>query len=192
MTTTTTAPNKLQGTAASTEESFAFPLSYAQERLWFLDQLSPGSATYNVPSPLRIPGPLNVAVLERCLNELVQRHESLRTTFDSVDGRAVQLIAPERVQPLPRVDLRDLPASQREAEAQRLAGEEAQRPFDLKHGPLMRTRLLVLADDDHLLLLTLHHIIADGWSMGLLLHELGALYQAFTSGRASPLPELPI
>ncbi|MBC8449436.1 MAG: amino acid adenylation domain-containing protein, partial [Chloroflexi bacterium] len=175
------------------QDAFVFPLSFAQERVWFLERLEPDRALYNVPEvTFRLRGPLNVAVLERSLNEIVQRHETLRTTFGQVDGRPVQVIRPSRQLTLPVVSLDHLPPEQREAEARRIAAEEVLRPFDLTRGPLFRAILLRLAAGDHVLILPLHHIIADGWSIGVLLRELATLYTAFSAGQPSPLPELPI
>jgi amino acid adenylation domain-containing protein len=168
------------------------PLSFAQQRLWFLDQLVPGNPFYNIPAVLRIRAPLDAAVLERSLNEIVRRHEILRTTFVPVNGEPVQVVAPALRLALPLVDLRDRPAAEREAEAGRLATAEARRLFDIAQGPLLRATLLRLDAADHVLLLTMHHIVSDGWSMGLLLRELTALYDAFAVGRPSPLPELPL
>ncbi len=169
-----------------------FPLSFAQQRLWFLDQLEPGSPMYNIPSAVRLSGRLDVPVLEQSLNEIVRRHEALRTTFSSKNGQPVQVIAPKLELTLPVIDLRHLPESEREGEVQRLANEEAQRPFDLSRGPLLRTCLLRLADEGHVALLTMHHIISDGWSMGVLIGEIAALYEAFRQGYPSPLPDLAI
>jgi amino acid adenylation domain-containing protein len=169
-----------------------FPLSFPQQRLWLLDQVEPGSPAYNLPTPLRIPGPLDAAALERALAEIVSRHESLRTRFAVVDGEPAQLVAPPGRFVLPLADLASLPRPAREAEARRLAEEEWRTPFDLGRGPLFRARLLRLAPEQHLLLLTLHHIVSDGWSGGVLLRELFALYRAFAAGESSPLPELPI
>jgi amino acid adenylation domain-containing protein len=174
------------------EEAFVFPTSFAQQRLWFLDQLTPGSSFYNLFAATPVRWPLNVSVLERVLNEIVRRHESLRTTFAAVDGQPVQIIAPQLQIPLPVVDLRHLPPEQREAEALRLATEEAHRPFDLTRGPLIRTQLLQLGASDYVFLLTMHHIISDGWSMGVFSRELSALYSAFAMGQPSPLPDLSI
>jgi len=174
------------------EEVYVFPLSFAQQRLWFLDQFEPGSPFYNIPLAVRIRGKLNVAALEATLNEIVRRHETLRTTFAVMDGDPVQLIAPRLELPLPVVSLEHLPADAREAEALRLAQEEAQRPFDLQRGPLFRARLLQLDRDDYVGLFTMHHIVSDGWSMGVLMGEIGAIYAAFSRGLPSPLPELPI
>jgi len=170
----------------------SFPLSFAQERLWFLNQFQPGLPVYNIPMPLRWPGPLNVVALEQSLNEIMRRHETLRTTFQVLDGPPVQIIAPARPVPLRLVDLRSMPRNTREAEAQRLAAKEAEQVFDLAKGPLFRSLLVRLDDADHLLLLNMHHIVSDGWSIGVLLQELTVLYEAYSSGRPSPLPELPI
>jgi len=173
-------------------ESNPVPLSFAQQRLWFLDQLEPGSSIYNIFTSVPFDEPIKVAALEQSLNEIVRRHESLRTTFVAVDGQPFQLIAPSLRLPLPVVDLRGWAAPGREAEAQRLASAEAARPFDLAQGPLLRATLLRLEEQASVLLLVMHHIVTDGWSMGVLFQELSALYQAFSQGQASPLAELPI
>ena len=166
------------------------PLSFSQQRLWFLDQYEPNSSVYNIPSALRLRGSLNIGALEQSLNEIIRRHESLRTTFSMVDGEPVQVIAPSLSFSFEVVDLRDHPEGEREEEARRLVREEARRPFDLAQGPLFRSKLLRLGEDDHVLLLTMHHIVSDGWSMGMLYRELSVLYQAFVNGEPSPLPEL--
>jgi amino acid adenylation domain-containing protein len=168
------------------------PLSFAQQRLWFLDQLEPGSAVYNVPNAVRISGPLNVTALERSLNEIVTRHEILRTTFSTVEGEALQVISPSARQSLPVVDLSEQAESEREEEARRLAREESRQPFDLARGPLVRVTLLRLAQEDHVLLLSLHHIVSDGWSMKVLFRELSLLYEAFAQNNPSPLTDLAI
>ena len=168
------------------------PLSFAQQRLWFLDQLEPGLVAYNVPAAVRLAGRLDFAVLNWSLNEIVRRHESLRTTFNYVSGQPVQVIAPNLELSIPVADLSDLHREVREAEALRLSQHEAQRAFDLLSGPLIRTLLIRLRGDDHVLVLTMHHIISDGWSQGVLQTELGALYEAGVTGRQSPLPELRI
>jgi amino acid adenylation domain-containing protein len=168
------------------------PLSFSQQRLWFLDQYEPNSSVYNIPSGLRLRGSLNIGALEQSLNEILHRHESLRTTFSMVDGEAVQVIAPSVEPSLAVVDLRDHPEGEREEEARRLVSEEAGRPFDLARGPLFRSKLLRLGEDDHVLLLTMHHIVSDGWSMGILYRELSALYEAFCEGKPSPLSGLSI
>jgi amino acid adenylation domain-containing protein len=168
------------------------PLSYAQQRLWFLDQLEPGGAVYNIPAAMRLRGPLDVAALQASLNEVARRHEVLRTTFATVDGQPVQVIEAATEVRLRQIDLSAVVESEREAELQRLITQEAQRPFDLSQGPLLRVTLLRLAEDEHVLLVNMHHIISDGWSMEVLMRELAALYGAFQQGRPSPLPELPV
>ncbi len=168
------------------------PLSFAQQRLWFLDRLEPDSPIYNIPAAVRLRGRLNVAALQRSLTEMVRRHESLRTTFSTVEGRATQVIGRPFSVHLPAVDLQSYPPVEREREALRLAEEEVRRPFDLERGPLLRAKLLRLGSDDHILVLSTHHIVADGWSMGIFIREMAALYDAFTKGRPSPLPALPI
>jgi amino acid adenylation domain-containing protein len=168
----------------------SFPLSFAQERLWFLDRLLPGNPLYNINCDWRFTYPVDVDILRESLNEMVRRHESLRTTFSSVDGEPVQIVAPSLKLTLPIVDLRKLPEPQREAEALRLATEEAQRPFDLERGPLVRTTLLRMRDEEYIFLLTMHHIISDGWSLGLFWRELSAIWAAFENGEPSPLPDL--
>jgi amino acid adenylation domain-containing protein len=170
------------------------PLSFGQQRLWFLDQLEPGSAAYNMPSPVRLAGRLDPAALAASLGELARRHEALRTVFHLAEGEdePAQRILPAAPVPLPQVDLGGLPPQAREAAVRRLAAREARQPFDLARGPLLRTALLRLADAEHVLLLTLHHIVSDGWSMGVLVRELAVLYAALAAGRPSPLPELPV
>jgi amino acid adenylation domain-containing protein len=170
------------------------PASFAQQRLWLQDQFMPGTPAYNIPAVIRLSGVLRVAALEQSLQQIAARHETLRTTFQSIDGQPAQLIAPAAAVALTVEDLSVLPAAEREVEALRLAADEARRPFDLQQGPLWRARLLRLDDRDHLFLLTLHHIISDGWSLGVLVEEVAALYAAFSSG-ANPdaaLPALPI
>ncbi len=167
-------------------------LSFAQQRLWFIDQLEPGNALYNIPAAVRLAGELDVQALAAALDEVVRRHEVLRTSFRTVDGAPVQVVAPPHGLPLPLTDLSQLPDNEREAEAQRLAHDEAQAPFDLTQGPLIRARLLRLRSTEHIALLTLHHIASDAWSTGVLVREIAALYTAFARREASPLPELPI
>ncbi|HSG40608.1 MAG TPA: amino acid adenylation domain-containing protein, partial [Thermoanaerobaculia bacterium] len=162
------------------------PLSFAQERLWFLDLFAPGNAAYNVPSFVRLRGPLDAAALRRTLTEVTRRHESLRTTFVERAGVPLQVIAPPGEMNLPLVSCGG------EEEMLRLADEEARRPFDLARGPLFRATLLRLGDEDHALLLNIHHIVSDGWSRGVLIREVAVLYDALSAGRPSPLPELPI
>jgi amino acid adenylation domain-containing protein/non-ribosomal peptide synthase protein (TIGR01720 family) len=168
------------------------PLSFAQQRLWLVDQIEPGSPLYNMPGALRIQGPLDGPVLARCLAEIVRRHEALRTVFAAPAGAPVQVIRPPSPFPLSEVDLSGLGEETREPVASALRAEEAARPFDLARGPLLRCFLLRLAEGDHLAVLTLHHIASDGWSLGILAREITALYSAFAAGRPSPLPELPV
>jgi amino acid adenylation domain-containing protein len=174
------------------DEPDTFELSYSQRRLWFLDQLDPGSAAYNIPTAVRLRGALSVSTFGRSLNEIVQRHETLRTTFTTVQGQPVQVIAPSLVLPLAVEDLTGLSEGEREAEVMRLAAAGAQRPFDLTQGPLLRACVLRLGETEHVVLLTMHHIICDGWSMGVFIRELAAIYEAFVAGKPSPLPNLPI
>ncbi|MBE4753750.1 amino acid adenylation domain-containing protein, partial [Corallococcus sp. ZKHCc1 1396] len=168
----------------------ALPLSFAQQRLWFLEQLDPGSAAYNMPFALRLDGALDAAVLERAFTELVRRHETLRTTLHDEGGTPVQRIHAPAPFPLAVLDLSEHEAP--ESEVRRLAREDASRPFDLVQGPLLRATLLRLSEQQHVLLLNLHHVISDGWSSGVLVREMAALYEAFRQGRPSPLPELPV
>jgi amino acid adenylation domain-containing protein/non-ribosomal peptide synthase protein (TIGR01720 family) len=172
--------------------SDSLPASFAQERLWLIDRLQPGLAAYNIPLALRIAGDVRPAVLSAALGEIVRRHEALRTTFREADGRPVQEIAPPGRWELPRVDLAALPAGVREALARRLAQEEAERPFDLRRGPLLRATLLRLAPAEHVLLLDMHHVVSDGWSLGVIVREITQLYGAALAGAPSPLPELEI
>jgi hypothetical protein len=168
------------------------PLSFAQERLLFLDQLESGSRFYNIPAALRITGPLDIRVLMLCLSEIVRRHEALRTVFAIRERTPVQVIRPAAPCALPVIDLEGLPEGLREAKALVLAREEVGRPFDIAEGPLLRGILLRLAGEDYVVTLTLHHIASDAWSMGILVREVMALYAAFSEGRPSPLPELPL
>jgi amino acid adenylation domain-containing protein len=172
------------------ERSRSLPLSFSQERLWFLDQLEPGSARYNIPAPVRLLGHLEVPVLAAVTAEIVRRHEVLRTTFAVAGEEPVQVIASSYRSVLPVVDLANLAAAAKDAEVARLSLAEALHPFDLTAGPLFRLSLLRLGREDHVILANLHHIISDGWSVGVLVRELGALYEAFLGGRPSPLPEL--
>ncbi|HEX2188927.1 MAG TPA: condensation domain-containing protein, partial [Longimicrobiaceae bacterium] len=155
------------------------PLSFAQERLWLVDQMEPGSAVYNIPVAWRLGGALDEAALERAMGEVVRRHEALRTTFAEVDGSPVQVIAPFGGFALPVEDLSGLSEADREAALRQRARDEAARPFDLSAGPLFRAALLRLGAEDHVLLLSVHHIVSDGWSMGVLFRELAALYAAY-------------
>jgi alpha-ketoglutarate-dependent taurine dioxygenase/acyl carrier protein len=168
------------------------PLSFAQERLWLVDRLEPNSTAYNMPAALRLVGSLNIAALEQSFNEIVRRHEVLRTTFTEVDGQPVQAIALSLTLKIPVVDLQALPETERDAEVLRLAAQETQLPFDLERGSLLRVTLLKLGLSEHILLLTMHHIVSDAWSDGVFIRELAALYEAFCTRQPSPLPELSI
>lgn len=167
-------------------------LSYAQHRLWFVDQLNPGNTAYIIPAAVRLTGRLDVEALERSISEIIDRHEILRTTFITIDGIPVQNIAPTLHLPLKKIDLMQLPEHEREAEALQLINEESQRPFDLSQGPLLRVTVLKLGEELHYALLVMHHIVSDGWSLGVLIREMAALYESFSSGKPSPLPDMPI
>jgi amino acid adenylation domain-containing protein len=173
-------------------KTFAFPLSYAQEQLWFFHQLQPDSSAYNIPFATRLSGPLKVPVLELSLNEIIERHEILRTTFRTVDEQPVQVVAPSLKLDLLTVDLREVSAVEQENEVQRLSIEEARKPFDLAQGPLLRVILLQLDEGEHVFLFTIHHIVSDGWSMSVFFRELSTLYAAHIKGEVCPLPPLPI
>ena len=168
------------------------PLSFAQQRLWFMEHLEPGSPLYNIPIALRVEGPLDAGVLALCLGEIVRRHEALRTVFSVQEGAPVQVIQPAALFRLPMVDLSGLPERAREALALALTGEEARRPFDLTRDPLLRGTILRLDRGNHAVALTMHHIASDGWSMGILVREVTVLYAAFAAGRPSPLPGLAV
>jgi amino acid adenylation domain-containing protein len=174
------------------QDTVRLPLSFAQQRLWFLDKLEPGSSVYNLPTAVRLQGALNIAALTGSINEIVRRHEALRTAFAAADGEPFQVILPTLTLQLPVVDLQHFPPEQRLAVALARALEEAHRPFDLATGPLLRAALLRLSPEEHLLVLTLHHIVSDAWSLDVLFRELAALYEAFCLGKPSPLPELPV
>ncbi len=172
------------------------PLSFAQQRLWLLDRFDPGSTSYTIASAVRLAGPLDVAALQGSLNAVVERHEALRTTFILQGEQPVQVIAPALTVPLPIVDLRDQPAAAQERRVQELALAAAQQPFDLERGPLLRATLLRRTDEDHVLLLMMHHIVADGWSIAVLIREVATYYPAYrgAGGKGegtSPLPPLP-
>jgi amino acid adenylation domain-containing protein len=170
-----------------------FPASFAQQRLWFLDRLEPNSALYNVPVAMHLSGRLDPPALERALREIVARHEVLRTTFDVREGQLMQVVSPEpRRLELPVVELDARTPQEVEAVAGRMATEEASHPFDLARGPLLRARLLRFGEDEHVLLLTMHHIVSDGWSVTIIFNELSELYAAFSRGQESPLAALPI
>ncbi|MGW7595931.1 condensation domain-containing protein, partial [Streptomyces rubiginosohelvolus] len=168
------------------------PLSYPQQRLWFLDSFAPDSAEYITPLALRMRGALDVDALSAALTALVARHESLRTTFDAVDGRGVQIVHEPREIRLDPYDLSHLPTAERVAELRELLAYERARPFDLRRGPLLRTGLIRLGAQEHMLSLTLHHIITDGWSTGVLTGDLRELYRAALSGEPAALPPLPV
>jgi amino acid adenylation domain-containing protein len=168
------------------------PLSFAQERLWFLDQLEPGNSTYNVAAAVRLKGRLSITALEQSINEIVRRHEVLRTTFAAAGGPPVQVVAPAMKLTLREEDLRGLSEAESHGEIDRRAAEEARRPFDLSRGPLLRVTLLSLGEQDRVMLVVMHHIICDGWSKAVFIREVGALYEAFSNQQPSPLPALPI
>jgi amino acid adenylation domain-containing protein len=168
------------------------PLSFAQQRLWFLSQLTPESPYYNLTAATRIRGALDVVTLERALGEIITRHESLRTNFRVLEGQPVQQIRPEAVLSLATLDLRDLAEDVREGEVSRLMNEDACKPFDLERDMLLRARLLRLADEEHVLVLVMHHIVSDGWSTNVFAKELAELYAAYSAGMPSPLAELPV
>jgi len=183
-------PPRLGRITRRPRESNRFPLSFAQQRMWFMEQLTPGTATYNIPTAIRLTGRLEVAALERSLNEIVRRHEALRTTFGQGDGRPVQVIAENLELKLEIIDLREMEETEQQARAAFLVNHEAQQPFDLTTGPLLRATLLRMPKD-HILLFTIHHIVSDKWSQDVLLRELVQLYDAFSRNLPSPLPELP-
>ena len=178
---------------AQDEEVFVFPATVAQRRFWVLDQMTPGgNASLNMPLAMHLRGRLDVRVLERAFNEIIVRHEVLRTVFQTQNGKLCQIISAARTMSVSLVDPADFPPAERARVSDHLLLEEAQTPFNLERGPLLRARLVRLKADEHLLLVTLHHIICDGWSNGVLLGELASLYGAFAHGQSSPLPELPI
>ncbi|HEU5132300.1 MAG TPA: FkbM family methyltransferase, partial [Pyrinomonadaceae bacterium] len=169
----------------------ALPLSFAQQRLWFLAQLEPENAFYNSPLAVRLKGELKVKALEQTLAGLIKRHEVLRTSFVVEQGKPRQVIGPVEA-PLTIIELDDLEESEREAAVRELAVREAAQPFDLSRGPLLRVKLVRMSEQEHVLLLTMHHIVSDGWSMGVLIREVSELYSAFASGQEPKLEELPI
>ncbi|QJE01529.1 amino acid adenylation domain-containing protein [Massilia forsythiae] len=168
------------------------PLSFAQQRLWFIDQLGGGSTQYNMPTALALDGWLDRYSLRATLDEIVRRHEVLRTTYASVNGQGEQRVGPALPVPLPITDLSTLAGAAQDAEVRRIAAAEAGRPFDLAHDLMLRAHLLFLGPQRHVLLVTLHHIASDGWSMGVVVNEFGTLYEAFSAGRRSPLPEISV
>jgi len=173
-------------------EAANYPLSFAQQRLWYLDQLNPGNPVYNLPILIRMEGVVDVIALEQSLNNIVARHESLRVNFTAIEGEPVQAITPSRTLFVSQTDLRHLPPAERQAEADRLTEEEARRPFNLSKDLLLRAVLLQLAENQFTFLLVAHHIVADGWSFGLLVQELAAFYRAIITGQTDALPSLPI
>ena len=175
-----------------TGTSFSFPASFAQQRLWFIDQLEPGLSTYNISSAIHVEGPLNVEVLRRSFQAIVDRHETLRTTFRA-DGSEPEQVIREHVEvALPVVSLTDIAVERRVDEARRRTEEESRKPFDLKNGPLLRVKLLRLSEQEHVLVTNMHHIISDGWSLGVMMRELSLFYNAFDAGTAPLLPDLPV
>ena len=168
------------------------PTSAAQRRLWILQKLEPESSAQNRPLGIRLTGKLDLKSLEASLNEIVRRHEALRTIFPERDGEPVQQVMPHLSLSMDMRFLDTLPIDTREPEAERIAVEEANKPFDLIRGPLIRAMLLRMTREEHLLLILMHHIVFDGWSENVFIHELQALYSAFVEGKASPLPELPL
>jgi len=168
------------------------PLSFAQRRLWFMDQLEPGSAFYNSPCVMRLNGKLDVEALERGVTEICRRHEVLRTVYPMINGQPVQVIEPAQPLHIPITDLSTLSHEVREGEALRLTVEEARQPFDLAHGPVIRVGLLRLGEEDHIIHFMMHHITCDAWSLGVMIREISVLYEAFVKGESSPLPEITI
>jgi amino acid adenylation domain-containing protein len=168
------------------------PVSFAQQRLWFLDQLIPNNPFYNIPVALHLTGSLNLAALEQTFNEIVRRHEALRTTFVIQSGQPVQIINSTLKIPLPVIDLRQLPQAEREIQARQFTNQQAQRPFNLSTDSLLQVKLLRLDETQYILLLNMHHIVSDGWSIGVLIQEIAALYTAFANNQPSPLPKLRI
>ncbi len=168
------------------------PLSFAQTRLWFLDQLKPNSAFYNIPLTLHLVGTLKVDALEQSLQEIIHRHEGLRTNFITVDGQPTQIIQTETTWTLSILDYEDLPTTEQEIATKQLAQQQAIQPFDLARLPLVRATLVVLSKTEHILLVCMHHVVSDGWSMGVFVQELAALYNAYSQAQPSPLTPLPI
>ncbi len=175
----------------SEDEVVVFPTTLGQQGFWYVDQVEPGNPAYNIAVRFRLKGPLRIEALEWALNAIVRRHETLRTVFDSVRGLPVQVVAASVTLSMTVTDLRDVPAADRPSRSETLATEEARKRFDLSTGPLIRARLLKLDDRDHVLLVTIHHIVSDGWSIGVFADELGSLYDSYCQGCDSSLPELP-
>ncbi|MCC5658371.1 amino acid adenylation domain-containing protein [Nostoc sp. XA010] len=174
------------------ERSPHLPLSFAQQRFWFLAQLEMHSSSYNMPSAVRLQGQLNIEALQQSFNDILRRHEALRTNFQTIEGQPVAVILPPTSVQLPILDISNLPVNQQELEVQQQAIEEAQQPFDLNDGFLLRVKLLRLSEQEHVLLLTMHHIASDAWSTDILVREFATLYQAFREEQPAPLAELPI
>jgi amino acid adenylation domain-containing protein len=188
--------NATQGQETQTiprrERQHDIPLSFAQQRLWLIDKLEAGAVAYNVPFAVRLKGRLDLTAFERSVNEIIKRHEVLRTTFKLEGDQPIQIIAPSVSLNVSLLSLKDFPADKREAEVQRLAAEEARRRFDLSKGPLLRATLLQLDEQEHVALFTMHHIVSDGWSDAVLIHEMVGFYAAELAHQPAPLPELPI
>ena len=176
----------------ASRETNRFPLSYAQQRMWFLEQLEPGTPLYNNPAAVMLTGQLDIAAMQKTLDEMSRRHEVLRTTFASEKGKPVQIIHPELKLNLEQLDLSELPPEEREKELKEAADKAAQHPFDLGKGPLLRTVLIRLDEQKHVLLLTMHHIISDAWTLTIFIREVAQLYEAFSQGKNIKLPPLPI
>ncbi|MGF9909648.1 non-ribosomal peptide synthase/polyketide synthase [Brevibacillus porteri] len=168
------------------------PLSFAQQRLWFLDRLMPDSALYNIPSAMRMQGHLNIHAWERSLQMIIERHESLRTTFTDINGEAIQVIHPEIAWSLGQIDLRELPEEERDTEVHRLEREEATKPFDLRTGPLLRATIIQIGEENFVFLLNMHHIVSDGWSMNIFIRELVAIYEALCKEETPQLTDMPL
>jgi len=182
---------KARITRQSREEN-SFVLSFAQQRLWFLHRLAPESNAYNIPNALHASGPLNLDALARSINEIRRRHEVLRTTFAVRDGQPVQIIRPAEAEKLPIADLSGLAEAEQQPLAQQLIESESNRAFDLERETALRVSVLRLKQDEHVILFTMHHVASDSWSIGVLVREMATLYDAFSTGKQSPLPELPI
>jgi NRPS condensation-like uncharacterized protein len=167
-------------------------MSFAQQRLWFLDQMTPQNAAYNIPATIHITTTLDLDALQRSLQAMIERHEVLHTTFAMIDGQPKQLIVPARSVSIHEIDLQTLPQIEREAAIQRLTMEAAAQPFDLSQGPLLRLTVLHLNEKEHMLVLVIHHIISDGWSIAVFFQELVTLYEAFSTNQETALPDLPV
>lgn len=174
------------------QEAYLFPLSFAQQRLWFLDQMSPRNPFYNLSTGVRLNFPVQIEMVNRCLNELIRRHEVLRTRFVVVEDKPFQLVMPELQFEMPLIDITANSVKEQSDSVQVIINNEVRNGFDLENGPLIRAKMLRLAERENIFLLSMHHIISDGWSIGLFFQEFQALYEAFSKGRVSPLPELPI